>query len=106
MADRHNQSDKTKETEKNNFEPQYNKMNIIQSVYQGGLVLRRSHICFARLERQELPSWTWGKKKEKKNLLLFCAALLLTLCVWRMFGEPRLAFCWPFMFKIQSVSLQ
>lgn len=75
MADRHNQSDKTKETEKNYFEPQYNKMNIIQSVYQGGLVLRRSHICFARLERQELPSWTWGKKKEKKT---YCFSVQLS----------------------------
>lgn len=35
---------------------------------------------------------------------LFCAALLLTLCVWRMCGEPRLAFCWPFKFKIQSTA--
>lgn len=87
MADRHNQSDKTKETEKNNFEPQYNKMNIIQSVYQGGLVLRRSHICFARLERQELPSWTWGKKKEKKKPIAFlCSSPVDLVCledVWR-----------------------
>lgn len=36
--------------------------------------------------------------------MLLCAALLLTLCVWRICGEPRLAFCWPFKFKIQSVS--
>lgn len=51
-----------------------------------GLASRRSHICFARLG---LPSWTLGKK----NTSLFCAALPLTSCFWRMCGKPRLAFC-------------
>lgn len=53
-----------------------------------------SHICSARLR---LPSWTFRFSH---------AALPLTLCVWRMCGEPRLAFCWPFKFKIQSVGPQ
>lgn len=64
-----------------------------------GLASRRSHICFARLG---LPSWTLGKK----NTSLFCAALPLTSCFWRMCGKPRLAFCCPFKFKIQSAGLQ
>lgn len=71
----------------NNTEPVYPKKKRV-------LVFWKSHICSARLG---LPSW-------KKNMSLFCAALSLTLCVWRMCGEPRLAFCWPFKFKIQSAA--
>lgn len=59
--------------------------------------MRRRHICSERLD---LPSWT------RKNMLLFCKAFLLTLCVWEICGEPRLALCWPFKFKIQLVSPQ
>ncbi len=80
-------------------------MNIIQPVYQKGLsVKKESHLlCKAGAAKLDL-----GKKttKKKKHTSLFCAALPLTLCVWRMCGEPRLAFCWPFKFKIQSLGPQ
>lgn len=60
-----------------------------------GIAEGKRCICSARLG-------LLGRTYRKKNMSLLCAALLLTLCVWRMCSELRLAFCWPFKFEIQS----
>lgn len=92
-------------------------MSLQMKRYSGGCVVSR---CMHLVKKKDLKRTCLLKKRSWKiriccamigavklveiNMLLFSAALLLTLCVWSMCGKPRLALCWPFKLKIQSAA--